>query len=199
MEYYSNVTIQCGKEAFRRIKDLYMKYKFNPQRIYECKDDSSFIIQWFGVEWYDCFEEVSAIDNALSELNDEKFNHEDYAYKFIRTGEDFEDVELRSNQQGDGDYYSLVPTIEVSLPTNARIIESLYTWDDLYERAIECDCNSNELRAKDEARWQLTKLIREECGYDIDERECPEEEIEIFIWKRQRSVLFDDCGNIRRK
>lgn len=71
-----------------------------------------------------------------------------------------------------------------------------YTWGEIYERAIECSCLSPELRAKDEARCQLAELIMREEGYDIEKCECPEDEIDSFLWARENPVLFDDRGNI---
>lgn len=74
-----------------------------------------------------------------------------------------------------------------------------YTWDDIYERADGSAYGDDELTAKDNARWQLACLIQEEEGYDIDECECPEEEIDTFLWRREKPVLFDECGNIVKK
>ena len=57
-----------------------------------------------------------------------------------------------------------------------------YTWDELYERAIDCAYMSPELRAKDNARFLLRDIILEEEGYDIEQCECAEEEIDTFLW-----------------
>lgn len=75
-------------------------------------------------------------------------------------------------------------------------IKRTYTWDDLYKRAENCRFGSPELRAKDEARFQLADLIEEEWGYDIENGECAEEEIDYFLLQRERPVLFDNGGNI---
>lgn len=74
-----------------------------------------------------------------------------------------------------------------------------YTWDDLFERAIDTACLSPELRAKDEARNQLAELISDEAGYDIEQCDCPEDEIDSFLWQREQPVLFDAQGNIIRE
>ena len=71
-----------------------------------------------------------------------------------------------------------------------------YSWDDLYERAIGCACLSRELKAKDEARWELTCIIKEETGIDIDECEIPEEEIEHFLENADREYWFDEFGSL---
>ena len=78
-------------------------------------------------------------------------------------------------------------------------IKKEYTWDDLYERAMDCAFMSHELRAKDNARLLLRDIILEEDGYDIEKCECAEEEIDAFLWKRENPVLFDENGNRIKK
>lgn len=75
----------------------------------------------------------------------------------------------------------------------------LYDWDEIYERADGFGYGSDELTAKDEARWQLRCLILDELGYDIEDRECPEEEIDFFLRERNEKVFFDESGNIIKK
>jgi len=58
---------------------------------------------------------------------------------------------------------------------------------------------SSELRAKDNARLLLRDIILEEDGYDIENCECAEEEIDAFLWKRENPVLFDENGNLIKK
>ncbi len=71
-----------------------------------------------------------------------------------------------------------------------------YTWDDLYERAIDTGYGDTRLKAKDEARWTLTQIILDKKGYDIDECECPEDEIERFLWESDVEYWFDERGNL---
>lgn len=78
-------------------------------------------------------------------------------------------------------------------------IKKEYTWNDIYERAMDCDFMSHELRAKDNARLLLRDLILEEDGYDIENCECAEEKIDAFLWKRENPVLFDENGNLIKK
>ena len=42
---------------------------------------------------------------------------------------------------------------------------------------------------------EFAKHCLEEEGYDIEECECPEEEIETFLDKREEPLLFDKNGN----
>ena len=71
----------------------------------------------------------------------------------------------------------------------------LHTWNDLYERADDKACGSPELRAKDEARWQLQEIIFLKEKVDIEEYESPEEAIDIFLWKSEDEYWFDVNGN----
>lgn len=73
--------------------------------------------------------------------------------------------------------------------------DKLYTWDDLYERADDKGYGSQELTAKDEARYELRNMIMESQGYDIEQCECPEEEIDCFLNTRVQEYLFDENGN----
>lgn len=77
--------------------------------------------------------------------------------------------------------------------------EAKLSWDDIFWRANDCGYGSDELKAKDEARYQLTCLINDECGYDIEECECPEDEIDLFLGNRDTPVFFDEYGNIVSK
>lgn len=71
-----------------------------------------------------------------------------------------------------------------------------YTWDDLYNRAIGCCFGSEELVAKDNARWQMECLILDQTGVDINDCEIPEEEIEAYLERLDEEIYFDEDGNI---
>ena len=75
---------------------------------------------------------------------------------------------------------------------------SEYTWDELFKRASGTACMSPELRAKDEARYQLRDLILKETNLDIEVCDSAEEAIDRFLEKRKAPVFFDDRGNIVR-
>lgn len=87
-------------------------------------------------------------------------------------------------------------TTDCKLWWDEYIYIDLYTWDDLYERADGKGHWEPELKAKDNARWILTGIIEELKGYNIDECECPEEEIENFLWESDKEYLFDEDGNL---
>ena len=74
--------------------------------------------------------------------------------------------------------------------------KELYTWDDIYERADGTAYGDPELKAKDNARSILTGIIEELKGYNIDDCEIPEEEIDYFLENADREYLFDEDGNL---
>lgn len=64
-------------------------------------------------------------------------------------------------------------------------------WNEIYNRAI----NSPELKAKDEARYQVSCIMREQ-GVEPDDAECPEECIEDYMTNDIREYWFDESGNL---
>lgn len=69
------------------------------------------------------------------------------------------------------------------------------TWDEIYERAEGCAFGSNELIAKDNARWEVRNLVLEKEKYDIETAEIPEEEVDYYtdLW----NIEFYDNGDIK--
>lgn len=66
-------------------------------------------------------------------------------------------------------------------------------WDELYKRAEGKGCGDDELRAKDEARWQVCEIARR-MGIDLEAEEIPEDAIEDFCNKHK--IEFDIRGDI---
>lgn len=71
---------------------------------------------------------------------------------------------------------------------------TLYTWDEIYERAEDKAFGDDELSAKDKARSELEDIIKEKTGVDINSYEIPEEEIDLFLEKEINFYLFDEDG-----
>lgn len=69
-----------------------------------------------------------------------------------------------------------------------------YTWDEIYAAAEGCGCGENGLRAKDNARENVRCLALEHGETDLEEAECPEDEVEYYCNKY--SILFDVDGHI---
>lgn len=69
-----------------------------------------------------------------------------------------------------------------------------YDWDEIYERAIDKPFLHPHLKAKDEARYQVRSFAMSLSAPDLEEAECPEDEVENYCntW----NLLFDTNGNI---
>lgn len=70
----------------------------------------------------------------------------------------------------------------------------MYTWNEIYENAIDKACGSSELRAKDEARFQVRNLTIDLGVPPLDESEVPEDVVEDYF--KSLNIKFDECGNI---
>lgn len=70
---------------------------------------------------------------------------------------------------------------------------SPYTFDDLYELADGSAFGDPRLDAKDNARWCMAEIIKEDTGVDVEECECPEDE--IFDYLETHDVFFDKDGH----
>ena len=70
----------------------------------------------------------------------------------------------------------------------------MYTWNEIYENDIDKACGSSELRAKDEARFQVRNLIIDLGAPPLDESEVPEDVVEDYC--KSLNIKFDECGNI---
>lgn len=68
------------------------------------------------------------------------------------------------------------------------------TRNELYESAENVGFGDTVLKAKDEARYQVRNLVRNLYGLDIEERECPEDEVDEF--SDSMGIVFDERGNI---
>lgn len=69
-----------------------------------------------------------------------------------------------------------------------------YTWDEIYERANGCCFGENNLKVKDNARENVRCLAIEYGEDDLENAECPEDEVEHYCDKY--NILFDEMGHI---
>lgn len=126
MGYRSNVTIQCKEKAFKLFKEAWESVSednyFKPNKV--LKSDDIYTFMWYDVKWYESFDDVTAITNVMNKLDDDYYcKNEEYAYKLIRLGEEYGDIEIREN---DASWYELddfYPIIEVNLPDVYEEIE----------------------------------------------------------------------------
>lgn len=69
-----------------------------------------------------------------------------------------------------------------------------YTWDEIYKRADGCCFGEDNLKAKDNARENVRWLAIEYGEDDLENAECPEDEVDYYCDKY--SILFDENGHI---
>ena len=72
----------------------------------------------------------------------------------------------------------------------------LFTWDDLYERADGAACGEDVLDAKDNARYEIRRLVKALGGPDIEKEECPEDFVNDYCIKFD--IQFDKQGHMKR-
>ena len=109
MSYRSEVAIAMRKEDYELLKkfdesnqDLLDLLKVATIR--EKEDATS--LYWDWLKWYDSFSEVQAIEEFLGKLSDE-----DKPYKFIRIGEEWDDIEREENWGDEMKYGEVCYTI----------------------------------------------------------------------------------------
>lgn len=69
-----------------------------------------------------------------------------------------------------------------------------FTWDDIYAAADGAAFGDDTLTAKDEARWQVRNFAMALGAPDLDECECPEDQVESYC--DALDIRFDKKGNI---
>lgn len=77
---------------------------------------------------------------------------------------------------------------------NQERVQETYTWEELYDRADNCGYGSDELTAKDNARWNIECFASDVDNYKIEDAECPEDE--IFAYAEMYDFRFDKDGNL---
>ena len=109
MGYYSSVIIACGEKAAQAIKTVCEEHSFMPTRVSKVVSPFgliTYMLQWTWVKWYGSFPEVRAIEDALGHISE--MDSIEYAYKFIRVGED-NTTEENANEYG-YDYFDDIYT-----------------------------------------------------------------------------------------
>ena len=94
MGYRSEVAIKCEELAFEKFREVYKRVQFAPDKVY--KDGEYFILYWDWIKWYETYDDISAIEGVMSKL-DLLDDTTGYGYRFMRLGENDDDVETRQN------------------------------------------------------------------------------------------------------
>ena len=99
MGYRSEVAIKCEEKAFEMLKETCKRVDCVPDKIY--KDGEQFILYWDWIKWYESYEDVSAIISTMDKLDElqdpNNYDETGYGYRFMRLGENDDDVETRGN------------------------------------------------------------------------------------------------------
>ena len=74
-------------------------------------------------------------------------------------------------------------------------VEFYLTWDDISCRCMSEQCSLNDIKVKDNARCYIGDYARD-FGVDIEEVECPEEEIDSFLLEHPECDRFDEYGRM---
>ena len=56
-------------------------------------DEGHLLVTWNGIKWYESYPEVNVIEKFISEMDEDEDKSE--MFKFVRIGEDYDDVEDR--------------------------------------------------------------------------------------------------------
>lgn len=116
MGYRSEVGIKCDEKAYEIFMQVAKENYIVPDCVY--MDDNGkhaqYTMLWNCVKWYDYYSDVKAIENVMQQLDEthEDGSYDGLGYKFVRIGEDYDDIEERTN-----DYnieFWITRTIDVS-------------------------------------------------------------------------------------
>ena len=109
MSYRSEVAIAMRKEDYELLKgfDEGNQNLLDLLKVATVREKEDAIsLYWDWLKWYDSFSEVQAIEEFLGRLSDE-----DKPYKFIRIGEEWDDIEREENWGDEMKYGEVCYTI----------------------------------------------------------------------------------------
>lgn len=115
MGYYSDVVIGYAFPDEKTAREVIAVYSMSPQvqetevrqvwRLSNADDCALLFCKFDGVKWYDSYSDVQAINHMQDVVAN--FNREregfTYAYRFVRIGEDFDDIEIEEHASGHSD------------------------------------------------------------------------------------------------
>ena len=142
MGYYSDVAIGYAFPDEKTAREVIAVYSMDPQvqktesrqvwRLSNVDDCTLLFCKFDGVKWYSDYLDVQAINHMQDVVANFAGEREGfaYAYRFVRIGEGFDDVEIEEHAS-DNDYYALaqelwdridpVRYIEVTFPKGEKI------------------------------------------------------------------------------
>ena len=111
MGYRSDVYIAVAFASKSDMEEVLAVYTLDPRvqkmglvKDWEVKEDNILLYSAEDVKWYDNYEDVQGIEYMLT-LADQFREERDMpvAHRFIRTGEELNDIEIRDDGRDDGD------------------------------------------------------------------------------------------------
>ena len=121
MGYCSDVYVMCEDKAHEMFLDLFAEMKaLNRDNSPDLESYAKglWLMKWDGWKWYDGYPEIDSITQLLNKLDG--IDAGGYSYKFIRLGEDNDDVEVRENESAESNdhmFWEFYPVHAVKLPT----------------------------------------------------------------------------------
>lgn len=97
MGYYSQTAIECGEKAAEKLNAVLAENNFPPDKIYRLPFEKTTVFYWDRVKWYEGYDEIEAVMDCLSDLDDaeDKTDDIEYYHHLIRIGEEESDIEHR--------------------------------------------------------------------------------------------------------
>lgn len=116
MGYRSDVAVKCEEKAYELFKKAIADGGCEPDEIF--KEGDYFIIHWEWTKWYEDEDDVYAIMEVIYQLDANFSDTSGFGYKYIRIGEDSEDVESSTNNYN----IELYITRKIDIPENLERI-----------------------------------------------------------------------------
>ncbi len=101
MENLYNIGIECEEKAYASLADATYAADFMPTAISR-NENNHYLIFYSNIKWDVRHPSIRTLENALAELDSHSDEHlqqceEEYGYAFAKLGEEYTDIELRSN------------------------------------------------------------------------------------------------------
>ena len=114
MGYRSQVVLAISKELIPFLMLATSKNKEAEALVFRCADkfdrdyggDKSWLLHWDSIKWYESYPSVDAIEKFVTEAESDEYNITDDdgnevsssdLVRFVRVGEDNDDIEVRGN------------------------------------------------------------------------------------------------------
>lgn len=109
--------------------------------------------------------------------------------------ENVEDWLHENTDYNDSSCYYMINKEPIKVIEGEVKMIKIYTWNELYQRAMEKGYGDPELEAKDTARYEVG-ITAEQYGVNIEEDECPEDAIDFFLAEHKEFDRFDVDGHM---